>query len=249
MKDLKIYCISHNDVAVRQKLNFNYYEIYTNNICSNSLNEFNDKAYAEMYAIFDIFFNKKYIDYKYIGFCHYRRFFDVNEKQIIKDLNTKYKICLVNPNTNEFYEPKLSIYEQFSVSHNNGKDNILNAIRNIIKDIYPNYLNAYDYYINLPFNYCFYGYNMFICNKKIFEKYCNFVFPIIEIFKLKNNINSYKRYEEYVYINTIICNSLFDKEVKCYKLFAYIIERLLGVFVYKNFKTNEIKLYNIKIYN
>lgn len=178
-----------------------------------------NKNFCELTGLYWIWKNDN--SSKNIGIVHYRRYFvndflnnndflDVDDiESILKD----YDMIL----------PKKEIYGETAIeqySKNSGFKTDFDKVRQIIEMLYPDYLDSYDKVMN---NNKMYQYNMFICNKEIFNNYCKWLFDIL--FELEKNIDLTERND-------------YQK-----RIYGFISERLLNVWVSKN--KMRIKEYNV----
>lgn len=153
-------------------------------------------------------------DVEYIGLDHYRRHFCLHRKQNKKMSILKYSeiVNLLNDKTiilpkkrNYFIE---TVYSQYIHAHHKQD---LDITRDIIKRYHSEYLDAFDGQMNKrTLHLC----NMFIMPKEIFDRYCQWLFDVL--FRLEDSLD-------------ISSYSDYDKRV-----FGYVAERLLDVFVTAN---------------
>lgn len=171
--------------------------------------------YAELTAMYWAWKNLKA---DYIGINHYRRYFskekyhifgeaDKNKLFNYKDfeiLLKKYPVILPKQR-NYFIETR---YAQYKHAHNIAD---LELCREIIKKLYPEYLNAFDSTINKTKGHIL---NMFVMRYDLYCKYCQWLFSIL--FKLEQEINlkNYIGYQQ--------------------RVLGYIAERLLDVWIEHN---------------
>lgn len=176
-------------------------------------------CYCELTALYWIWKN----DYnsKYVGLCHYRRYFTSNpfskrskfflgEKKIVKYLK---KADVILPSKIHL---KNTVEEKYSLT-GAGFQHDLDFVRRIINSDYPQYLDTYDIVMNES---CQYFWNMFVLSKELLDEYCEWLFDIL--LKLENvtNIENYN--------------------VRQKRIYGYISERLLNVWVrYNNLKIVE----------
>ena len=67
----------------------------------------------------------------------------------------------------------------------------------------------------------FHPYNMFVMNWKQFDKYCNWIFPILEMMEKETDISNYTQYQK--------------------RLYGYLAERLLNLYIEaEQMKTREV---------
>lgn len=140
-----------------------------------------------------------------IGVCHYRRFLSCNDTllngQDLNEILKTYDIILPTDRPTLFS----SLKEQYTDLHNI-KD--LDGIRDIIRDIFPDYLTAFHLCINC--NLFSLG-NLIITGKNIFDEYCQWLFTILFEYSKTVRINEYDTYQG--------------------RLFGFLSERLLRVWV------------------
>lgn len=137
-----------------------------------------NSIYCELTGLYWIW--KNYNNSEYIGLCHYRRFFADNaycinyDKSILSSSKLLEEIknydiilpCTSKKNKNNHYYTNNSDYES---------DRVYIEITSAIKDLYPEYLNtAIDVLKNKRMSFG----NIFIANKTIFSKYCDWLFQI-----------------------------------------------------------------------
>ncbi|WP_324682449.1 DUF4422 domain-containing protein [Bibersteinia trehalosi] len=174
----------------------------------------------------------------YIGIMHYRRFFDFNSKEQ-RELNT-YGI-LEEPEFNLDFLKKFGVSEDdieeqvsnydlvlpiewnvTSAGWKNIKHNYINSVyhherdldatRDIIKRLYPDYITYFDEAMNSTTGYFT---NMFILKRELFNDYSQWLFNIL--FELEN----------------IIDISSYDVQER--RVFGYLSERLFNVWLLKLF--------------
>lgn len=157
----------------------------------------------------------KNLDADYIGLAHYRRHFCIKGAKGTKEeriLNNKQaqklteKADIVLPMPRNYYIE--SNYSQYAHAHH-AID--LDTTREIISEMYPTYLRAYDDSMKLTTGHRF---NMFIMKKDIFNEYCEWLFNIL--FELENRLDISKYNSN-------------DSRV-----FGFVSERLLDVWINTN---------------
>lgn len=128
-----------------------------------------NRNYCELTALYWAWKNLNEVDY--IGFCHYRRYFDIDENKIrdIEKLIKKNDIIVINP----------AVLPD-SVAHRLAWAVCLEdlyILLMLIEKLYPEYkstLVSFFYNSNKYF-----PYQMFICSWRVFTDYSNFVFSIL----------------------------------------------------------------------
>jgi len=184
-----------------------------------------NKSYCELTAMYWAWKNikKLYPDIEYIGLNHYRRFFDFQDKwnseqnvSTIHDYTIdKKKLGHLLKNNSVIMHKrdnwKYSVGHQYRFSHFNSDYETLKNI--IIKD-YEDY--RYSFFHIFEFGNKVSLFNMFIMPISFFERYCDWLFPLLG--KIENEIELEGRDE-------------YQRRV-----FGFLAERLQNVFVYKNSK-------------
>lgn len=153
----------------------------------------------------------------YIGLVHYRRYFtykdghnnDDKKKYVLQYsdwLNLLSKYDIIVPLKRKYYIE--TNYSHYAHAHNKLD---LDMTRDIIKELYPEYQDAFDQVMKQTSAHMF---NMFVMKKDKFDTYCKWLFSIL--FKLENRIeiSSYNITEA--------------------RVFGYISELLLDVWINKN---------------
>lgn len=168
--------------------------------------------YSELTAIYAIFKNK---NDEFVGIEHYRRtFLDLNYKVItlnkIKKILKSKDIILPIRIKND-----LNNYDFYCFNHYNSDFIVL---REVIREDYPEYMDAFNSYFAKKSSYYF---NMMICKKTLFDKYHSWLFEILAKCEKKiGNVSDRSKYQQRVY--------------------GFLSERLLNVWVYKNIQQKNI---------
>jgi len=164
-----------------------------------------NKNYCELTALYWIWKND---DSDIVGLCHYRRYFIpngvfvgntflMNEKQIRKKLS-RYDAIVADK-----MRWKCSVRESYSQGE--GKDKDFEKTREIIKRDYPEYLSSFDKIANgNNASYC----NMIITRKEILDKYCTWLFDILEKQEKITDLTGYtpQQIRIYGYLSEILLN-------------------------------------------
>lgn len=195
---------------------------------------FKDQAYSELVAYYWLW--KNFYSEKYIGICHYRKYFkdkitEKNVSKIMKDCDAI--VSLTNFNK--------TVRQQYQDCHNI-KD--LEEIHVMIKDIYgekdaKNFDNIMD---GDKFLQC----NMIITTSDIFNKYCEVLFTILDEFDKRNNLTDAQSYinhveqysDDYIKKNTPNSNVFYQSRIP-----GYLSERIFTWYFMskmKSLKTSDI---------
>lgn len=233
---LKIFIITHRDFQNnrhnpvynivaddKSQLKNNYTNISI--IYANEGKLYNKRrAYCEMSKIYYIYqlYKTGKISSKYIGFNHYRRYFNFTDNiPNIDDIFKEYEIILNGAG----YLPE-GIRQQYCNYHICEK---YDEILNIIKDIKPDYYkSALETSNKTKVYFC----NLFIMKKEDFFKYCEFMFDILFEFDRRNNFssdNDVLNYTKKIYNDSNMSN-------RQSRLQAFLSERISNIFFNKNFK-------------
>ena len=234
---LKIYIIAHKDF-----INYRYNKVYSivTNDKSQLKNKYNlsvnfanngklykmKRAYCEMsqiYYIYELYKNRSNSS-KYIGFNHYRRYFNFTDN--IPDIDKIFEnhdIILNSPLTVQG-----NMKTQFcSICECQKYDEIIK----IIKDIKPEYYQtALKVTKKNKIHYC----NLFIMKKQDFLNYCKFMFDILFEFDKRNNFTSDDDLLEYstkLYNNSNRTFQLYQSRLE-----AFLSERIGNIYYFHHFK-------------
>ena len=227
--DLNVFICTHKDFnkpvasIVYQVINNNYFKLNT---------LLDDKFYSELYNfkyVCDNFLLKKYI-----GFCHYRRYFSFlyNIPNIDKVFDN-FDCIVATP-----LQLDTSVREHYSIFHNIED---LEIVENIIKEKYPDYYEMCELFLNCNL---FVPYNMFIIKTEYFKKYIEFIFGILDEYLKIVGADITGRIEKHKdkYLKNFYPNNTIEYQ---YRIGGYIAERLTNIFLMKHFK--KMKMYDVII--
>ena len=231
MKSTIIVCCHKNDIMVTQEP---YLPIQVGKALSNrdmnitgdntgdNISEKN-RSYCELTGIYWAWRNLKDVDV--IGLCHYRRYFDFhNQCQPIlpytkfrKDSYEKLNYSIPNRIIEEVSKGKVvvprvmnnvgSLYNEYCICHNSEDLRILEAVINEKSE--QKYIDAFNKVMHLTHKpLC---YNMFLMNWKDFQKYCAWLFGILEEVERRIDISNYSPVQQ--------------------RVFGYMAERLFNVWI------------------
>lgn len=240
MKDLDIFICAHK-MFNKQVLNESYKilsvgknnELYGDNIIRDDvgitcydLSNF----YSELSGYYWIWKNYNIKDY--IGFCHYRRFFDfMDDIPNMDEIFKEYDIIL--PSKEHF---GCSIYNQYKQSHN------IDDLNEII-EILQNKEISVDILLSDNSMYCF---NMFIMKRELFYEYCEFIFGICQEYLQRHNIQNMEDIKKMMDENKEKYYKKFypsnDFRYQC-RIGGFLAERLMNIWV--RHKKLKVKEYNV----
>lgn len=213
----KMYIVTHKQVELPQEKGYMpivvgnnnvYYSEFVRDNTGDNISEKNAN-YCELTALYWMWKNTD--DYKNIGLCHYRRFFTnfiftkkpISIKRVERILK---RYDLIVPQTwTRLDRTVSSVYLEID-----GRQKDLNNLRNIIKKMYPDYVDIYDDLMNgHEAFYC----NMFVMPYKLLNQYCEWLFSILFELEKITDLTGYTVAEARIY--------------------GYLSERLFNVWVRK----------------
>lgn len=172
-----------------------------------------NSTYCELTALYWMWKND--VSNENIGLCHYRRYFTTNpfstlEKYYISEKFVDEHLKKVDIILPQKVYLKTSVAEKYSLT-NAGFQKDLDTVRDVIQKEFPEYLSSYDKVMNGNQQYFW---NMFITRHKLMNDYCEWLFSIMSKVENLTNLEGYS--------------------VRQKRIFGYISERLLNVWVEKN---------------
>lgn len=182
----------------------------------------------------------KNLNVDYIGLAHYRRHFMYTKKSNNdKFLNVlTYKEASDLLEKNDVILPKKRNYI-IETLYNHYKHTMyvepLDETRNIIKKLYPDYLDEFD---NLKKRRSAHMFNMFIMKKEIFDDYCKWLFDILFELEKKVDNTQYDNFHARFYgrISELLLDVYLRKNNICYKEINFIyMEKINKVAKVKGF--------------
>lgn len=128
----------------------------------------------------------------YVGLVHYRRYFSKTKQHYRKDQNLDAILLdadaitsvltdqtIIVPKKRNYYISTL--YEHYADTFDKMH---LEQAKKSIQKLFPEYTNSFDVTLQKKTGYMF---NMFIAKKELFDRYCQWLFPIL--FDMKENID------------------------------------------------------------
>lgn len=207
-----------------------------NNFLSDSIGESiaeKNQYYCELTALYWIWKNTIDDSNDLVGLCHYRRFFYLHkapfflETKMIKNLTDIYEQIQTESLANIFSQYDIvlpvphteicTVQEQYYTDH---YKNDFDTVKKVLIELYPEYEDALTVVCSRKYMYC---YNMFITNRVIFDNYMQWLFHVLFAT------------EKIIQVNK---NDVYQRRV-----FGFLAERLLNVYVYHNkFKVKEMPI-------
>lgn len=171
----------------------------------------------------------KNLDTDYIGLVHYRRFFIFKKKSKSKNMLdsvlTKEQLMPLLGKYKVFIPKKRRYYIETIYTHyaNTMDGSHLDISREIIQEMTPEYLEAFDIVMNRRYGHMF---NMMILTKDLMNDYCSWLFKIL--FELERRVDTTGL-------------TVFEK-----RFCGRVSERLFNVWLEYKIKTGELKKNEIK---
>lgn len=125
--------------------------------------------YCELTATYYAWKNS---DARYKGICHYRRIFDLKQKELENIFSKDEQIDVILPYPNMYY-PSAEIEHTRYV-----KDSDWQAMCEALAEVEPDYFCYYKE--DFQREHYFYNFNMLIARKEVFDDYCDFLFRVLE---------------------------------------------------------------------
>lgn len=213
--------------------NFNKNEAnYLSDNVGNNISDKN-KSFCELTGIYWIWKNSSE---KNVGISHYRRYFSkknslgvIQLESLIKKYPDAIKVDEMDMILNNYdwivprvYSiPKLTVYQQFSKTHNIQD---LEVTKQVIKEIHPNYIEAFNTVMN---SYEMSLANMCYARKEVFDNYCKWLFDILFEVEKRTDITKYTEYQK--------------------RLYGFLAERLMNVWMEKN--KDDLKIKHLSTFN
>lgn len=219
INNIKIYVVSHSEKDIKD---VKFDELYTPlfvgrngkdnfGFCSDDSGDNVSEKNPDICELTGLYWMWKNSEANILGLNHYRRYFKndsgelLNQKDILNylshnDIILAKKITLVKGSVNETYAGKYIL-------------DVLNETREVVTDLFPDYLNSFDKVIKGDSFHCF---NMFVANKQLIDQYCDWIFPILFELEKKIDLNIHKRVlgviAEYIFNVWVDYNNLKIKE-------------------------------------
>lgn len=141
---------------------------------------------------------------KYYGLFHYRRWLDIRDQDLQRIYNKNVDVVLPYPTV---HEPDIREHYARYIS-----DSDWHAVLQALKELAPAYYNAYDRIFSQEY---LYNYNILIAKTEVLEKYCEWLFPILERVEMLSVPKGNERADRYIgYIgeNLLTLYFLFHKK-------------------------------------
>lgn len=220
------YKVIYGNHDVFEYGNLKYFE------CIDESSKLDDRFYSEIYMLRNL--PKDYELPKYVGFCHYRKYFDfMDDIPNMDEIFDKYDAVLANE-----VEFTVSVREQYAKYHNIED---LEIVERIIKEKFSEYCDAFD---KLMDGNKLFPYNMFIMKREDFKEYIKFIGDVLDeyINVVGDDIEKRLIENKEKYLKKFSPNDTYEYQ---YRIGGYLAERLTNVYVLKHFKN--IMTFGVKI--
>lgn len=125
-----------------------------------------NRKYCELTAMYWMWKNT---DHDYIGLSHYRRRFDFTDEEVSAITAGEADAVFTTP-----------VINVPSVEYMYGKNHEISdweITKKVVKDLFPDY---YDALVEVADSNYYIPYNMFVMKKQVFDKYCSWLFSVLE---------------------------------------------------------------------
>lgn len=129
--------------------------------------------YSELTALYWMWKNRLISDWsknqnEYYGLCHYRRYLDLSEDDVLRLLDNDVDVVLPFPMP---YDPNIEEHHKRYL-----KDEDWQAVRSALIELQPEYAEKFPDILKQKY---FYNYNIIIARKEVLADYCSWLFPIL----------------------------------------------------------------------
>lgn len=148
--------------------------------------------YSELTALYWIWKNRLQYpsanpEYEYYGLTHYRRILELSDDDVLRLIDNEVDVVLPYPMP---YEPDIEEHHKRYL-----KQEDWDAVQKAVKEIHPEYVNVFQRILKQKY---FYNYNMVLAKKNVLEKYCSWLFPVLERVEEISNPRGSERADRYV---------------------------------------------------
>lgn len=147
--------------------------------------------YGELTGVYWIWKNIKTSDY--VGICHYRRYFCTEEGRILTAGEYERILSEYDIITSKKLKLNFSYYEGYASDYN---IHDLDVVGEVVRRFYPDYYGAFAELVQEKGTY--FG-NMMVCQKGLYDAYCEWLFGIFEKAEGQIDASGYDDYHKRVY--------------------------------------------------
>ncbi len=170
-----------------------------------------NNTYCETTGQYWVWKNVSSQDVEYVGFCHYRRFFDykLTEESVDSLFADSTDVVISSPHF------RYNTMQQTLLMYVSSDDVVI--VKSVISRLYPEYIPTIEKHLLGVWDY---PYNMLICRKEMFDKYAKWIFDILMECEKNIKLSPYSRGR---------------------RIFGYIAEFLMPVyFIHNRYKIKHI---------
>lgn len=221
---LRIYAMTHKKFDVPSDPM--YQPLHVGRACAEDLGYLGDNTgdnishlncyYSELTGLYWLWKNCKDVDY--IGTCHYRRFLINEQEKVFTKKEYEHLLQKYDVITTKRVILNNSYHFGFSANHNVA---VLDMTGEVIKERVSSYYNTFIELVHS--NETYFG-NMFVTSKKLYDSYCEWLFPIFEEVSKRINLDT-------------------DEDAYHKRVLGFISEFLLLVWI----RVNNLKVYECKV--
>ncbi len=178
----------------------------------------------------------KNLNVDYVGLVHYRRYFAGKKrgKNPFERILTGDELCQMLPGHRIFVPKKRRYYIESLYSHyqHTHYEEHLNQARELILQMYPEYILSYDRVMKRTYGYMF---NMMIMEHRILDEYCSWLFDILFALEKRSSMSSLSAFQGRFYgrVSEIIFNVWLDYQLESGKIKKSEVKELPVVYTEK----------------
>ena len=148
--------------------------------------------YSELTALYWIWKNRLVsgasdLSCEYYGLAHYRRILELTEDDLLRLLDNEVDVVLPYPMP---YEPDIEAHHKRYLKREDWE-----AVQRAIREIRPEYAGILSEILKQKY---FYNYNIILARKEVLEKYCSWLFPILERIEMLSAPKGIDRADRYI---------------------------------------------------
>ena len=133
-----------------------------------------NRKYSELTALYWIWKNRlrhssANPEHEYYGLIHYRRMLELSEDDVLRLVDNEVDVVLPYPMP---YEPNIEVHHERYL-----KEEDWNGVLKAVEELQPDYVKVCQEILSQQY---LYNYNILVARKEVLEKYCNWLFPILE---------------------------------------------------------------------
>lgn len=216
--ELKLLTVTHKKFNLPENDSM-YFPIYAGKDDNNDMNISGDATKSNISYLNPLinectalYWFWKNTNYKYVGLCHYRRYFGDGNGYLRSDKIYEFLKNYDMIVTKSIYIYPLSVKGQLrDTLQKDSFDVGFNLVRNILSEKYPEYVSDFDEYFS---GHLIHSCNMFITTRSVLDRYCTWLFDIIIPAAESIDVSAYDSYSK--------------------RVIGFMAERLLSLWVLHN---------------